>query len=239
MAVHHRCFPRLGALRSRYAEGIAPMEERRRHPRKACAIVVDYSINDHVYKNYIQNISAGGVLINARGPFLSGQEISMSFLLPHSQKYVRSTGKIAWIGQQEMGVRFKDIEPKGSELNFYGVESDQVKAMNFKKKLGRIGRVNKKRVRWQPSKSPDVLKHRLYWARSGEVNYNSDCVELGDVTEVILPDDIPSFPLIAGDIELGVTAIDQAGNESDITKLNVFINFRVPEAPQNLEVEDM
>ena len=54
-----------------------------------------------------------------------------------------------------------------------------------------------------------------------------------------LPDDIPSFPLLAGEIELGVSAISEAGNESEITKFRVFIDFIVPEPPKNLKLEDL
>ena len=54
-----------------------------------------------------------------------------------------------------------------------------------------------------------------------------------------LPDDIPSFPLLAGEIELGVSAISEAGNESEITKFRVFIDLIVPEPPTNLRLEDL
>jgi hypothetical protein len=45
---------------------------------------------------------------------------------------------------------------------------------------------------------------------------------------VTLPDDIPYFPLVAGEIELGVSGISKAGNESEITKISVSIDFIVP-----------
>jgi len=102
-----------------------------------------------------------------------------------------------------------------------------------------VGRVKKKRVRWHPSPSPDVSNYRLYWSKYGEVNYTSDHAELGKVTEVILPDDVPSFPLEAGHMELGVTAINRFGNESHMIKLRAYFDFTVPDAPLNLEVQDM
>jgi hypothetical protein len=55
---------------------------------------------------------------------------------------------------------------------------------------------------------------------------------------VILPDEVPSFPRIAGNLELGVTAINAAGSESDITLARVYVDFTVPEAPRSLTVED-
>jgi hypothetical protein len=64
-------------------------------------------------------------------------------------------------------------------------------------------------------------------------------VELGNVAQVTLPDDIPSFPLVAGEIELGVSAISEAGNESEIAKVKVLVDFIVPEAPSNIRLEDL
>ena len=101
------------------------------------------------------------------------------------------------------------------------------------------GKVKRKRLRWQPSASPDVTGYILYWSRYGEVHYGSEHAQVGKVTEVILPDDVPSFPLDKGKLELGVSAVNQLGNESDLTKLTVRFNFSVPGAPRNLEVEDL
>ena len=101
------------------------------------------------------------------------------------------------------------------------------------------GRVKNKMLRWHPSPSPDVSSYRLYWSKYGQVDYTSDYAELGKTTQAILPDDVPSFPLEAGDMELGVTAINDFGNESHMIKLRVYFDFTVPDAPLNLGVEDM
>ena len=82
-----------------------------------------------------------------------------------------------------------------------------------------------------------MIGYKLYWAVGGGVSYNSDFSEVGNVTEVILPDDIPSFPLVTGDIELGVTAVNNTGNESDITKFSAPFDFAMPKAPTELMVE--
>jgi len=80
---------------------------------------------------------------------------------------------------------------------------------------------------------------RLYWSKQGAVDYNSTFAELGNVSEVILPDDVSSFPLETGNVELGISAINQAGNESDITKVSAYFNFSVPDAPLGLVLEDV
>lgn len=82
---------------------------KREHVRKPFFMVVDYSIEDRAYKDYIQNISAGGVFIETRMPFTVGQAVSLSFPLPNYQKYIKITGEIVRISPQGIGVRFKTV----------------------------------------------------------------------------------------------------------------------------------
>jgi hypothetical protein len=60
------------------------------------------------------------------------------------------------------------------------------------------------------------------------MDHDSDFVEVVNDTELILPDDTPCFSLVSGLIELGITAVDQAGNESDMTRRHVFVDFASP-----------
>ena len=99
-----------------------------------------------------------------------------------------------------------------------------------------MGRVRKRTVRWEPS--ADAKKYRLYWSTQGPVGYEADFVEVENKTMVILPDEVPSFPRIAENVELGITAVNEVGNESDLTIARVYVNFTVPEAPKVLTVED-
>ena len=101
-----------------------------------------------------------------------------------------------------------------------------------------MAKIKRRKVRWSNNYyASDVVGYKLYWASSGSVDYNSDCVEVGNVNEVILPDDITSFPVVSGDIEIGVTAVNQTGNESDMTKLFTNLDFTAPDAPTDLVVE--
>jgi hypothetical protein len=100
-----------------------------------------------------------------------------------------------------------------------------------------MGKIRGRKVRWEPSTSSDVIRYRLYWSAGRPVGYDSDYADVGNVTQINLPNDIPSFPLIAGEIELGMSAVNQAGNESDLTKATVHFDFTVPKAPKNLIVE--
>jgi len=99
-----------------------------------------------------------------------------------------------------------------------------------------MGRVRKRTVHWEPSTG--ATKYRLYWSTQGAVGYDSEFYEVENKTVVVLPDEIPSFPRMAGEIELGITAVNAAGNESDITTARVYVDFTVPEAPKGLTVEE-
>ena len=105
------------------------------------------------------------------------------------------------------------------------------------KEEGKMARVRKRKVHWNASNSLGVIGYKIYWAVGKEVNYESDFAEVGNVTEVILPDDIPSFPLLAGDIALGVVAVNHIGNESDMATLSTPFDFSAPDAPTGLTVE--
>ena len=102
-----------------------------------------------------------------------------------------------------------------------------------------MARVRKRKVSWNPSNASGVTGYKLYWAVGKEVNYDCDFAELGDVTEIILPDGVPSFPIVAGDMELGVVAVDHIGNESDMTKLYAPFGFTAPDAPTGLTLETL
>ena len=103
----------------------------------------------------------------------------------------------------------------------------------------KMARVRKRKVHWDASNGLGVVGYKLYWAVGKGVNYDSNFVDLGSVTEVILPDDVPSFPIDAGDIELAVVAVDHIGNESDMTKLYAPFGFTAPAAPTGLAVETL
>jgi len=80
---------------------------RRKHQREPFFMVADYSTEDRVYRDYIQNVSAGGVFIETHMPFTSGQEVSLAFPLPNYKKYLKIIGKVARVTPQGIGVVFK------------------------------------------------------------------------------------------------------------------------------------
>jgi len=80
---------------------------RRKHEREPFFMVADYSAEDRVYRDHIQNVSAGGVFIETHMPFTSGQEVSLAFPLPNYKKYIKIIGEVARVTPQGIGVVFK------------------------------------------------------------------------------------------------------------------------------------
>ena len=83
---------------------------RRKHEREPFFMAVDYSTKDRFYKDYIQDISAGGVFIETRIPFRAGQEVSLTFPLPNYQKYIKIMGEVARVTTRGIGVKFKTVD---------------------------------------------------------------------------------------------------------------------------------
>lgn len=100
-----------------------------------------------------------------------------------------------------------------------------------------MAKVKKRRLVWKPSTSSNVIGYKLYWAEAGKVDYDSACALIGNVAEVVLPEQVPSFPIVKGPLELGVTAVNEIGNESDMMILDTPFQFSVPDAPTNPRIE--
>jgi len=102
-----------------------------------------------------------------------------------------------------------------------------------------MGKMKKRKLCWEASESQQVVGYRLYWAESGDVSYDSPCAILGNVTEVVIPDDINGFSHNGGPIEFGVTAVDELGNESDLTTFEAPYQFNIPLAPKGVWLEPL
>jgi hypothetical protein len=100
-----------------------------------------------------------------------------------------------------------------------------------------MAKVKKRRLVWEPSPSSNVIGYKLYWTEEGEVGYDSPCAMIGNASEVILPEQVPSFPTVKGSIELGITAVNEMGNESDMMRVAAPFQFSVPEAPTDARLE--
>lgn len=104
------------------------------------------------------------------------------------------------------------------------------------------GRAVSKVFKWTASVSSDVASYRVY-VSEGDVplDYDADFVNVGNVTEVDLGelanDGFMMLENAEGLYNLGVSAVDNIGNESAIAvKAGVFLDFVPPVAPTGLEI---
>ncbi len=87
--------------------------DKRRHPRKPCSIVVDYATQDRAFRDYIRDISKGGVFIETKNFFSLGQEFIMTFSVPNHDRPLKFIGEVVRTDDRGVGVRFKkkvDVE---------------------------------------------------------------------------------------------------------------------------------
>lgn len=100
-----------------------------------------------------------------------------------------------------------------------------------------MGKVKKRKLRWTGSESPQVVGYKLYWEEGGDVTYDSSSAIVGNVTEVVLPDDVEDFKPDNGPIEFGIVAVDELGNESDLITVSAPYQFKIPHAPDGIWLE--
>ncbi len=84
------------------------LTEMREHLRKPSFIPVDCSSQDVCYTDFIQDISNGGVFIQAEGNFYIGQQITLTFSLPKTKKDITVQGEVVRVDLQGIGVKFNE-----------------------------------------------------------------------------------------------------------------------------------
>jgi len=93
-------------------------------------------------------------------------------------------------------------------------------------------------VRFQPSNSPDVVGYRLYMEEAPvAVSKVSQAWDLGDVTSIELST-LKDMITKDGVYNIGITAIDDDGNESSISVAgDVPLDFIPPDPPSGIVIE--
>ena len=79
----------------------------RKDLRINCLISVDYSDADRFFKDYIQDISSGGVFIKTREAFSIGEEIVLSLSLANDENAFRIPAEVVRTSEEGIGVKFK------------------------------------------------------------------------------------------------------------------------------------
>lgn len=100
-----------------------------------------------------------------------------------------------------------------------------------------MAKITKRTLNWKASASAQTIGYKLYWSRQGGLNYSSPCEFLGKVTEVIVPDGLTKFEAGTGPFDFGIVAVDDSGNESDMTTITVPFHFIAPEAPVEIKID--
>jgi len=79
---------------------------RRRFFRKPLRVPVIYAFGERTYRNYIKDISLGGVFMFTRNAFQAGQQIRIFFRDKDNTSPVRMLGKVARATPEGIGVEF-------------------------------------------------------------------------------------------------------------------------------------
>jgi len=80
--------------------------EKRSYPRKTCFFPVNYATTDRAFQEFIQDISNSGAFVETRHLLPVGQNISITFSLPGSQKHIKMKGSIARTTPNGIGIAF-------------------------------------------------------------------------------------------------------------------------------------
>lgn len=91
-------------------------DDRRKYSRKPCLMPVKYSVGGRRFKGYILDISEHGLFIETSDYFFSGQEIIVTFSVPHYQKPLTVTGEIVWSSQNGMGIKLSQLTPHQNQM---------------------------------------------------------------------------------------------------------------------------
>ena len=79
---------------------------RREHNRESYYTVIDYSIDDHFYKDILHDISESGIFIETKTNFSVGKEVSMIIPNPKERHFLKIKGTIVRSTSNGIGVRF-------------------------------------------------------------------------------------------------------------------------------------
>lgn len=95
-----------------------------------------------------------------------------------------------------------------------------------------MSKINSKTLSFVPSDSPDVVGYKLYLQETPDaVSYDSQSFDLGTNTSVDLGT-LPGLENVDGIFNIGIVAIDDAGNESDMSiASDVPLDFVAPNPP--------
>ena len=84
---------------------------RREHLRKDTSIYALFKTNGLSFREYIKNISAGGLFVETGIPISASNELFMQFVHPDSKNLIKVNGEIVRIDSKGIGVKFGKPQP--------------------------------------------------------------------------------------------------------------------------------
>ena len=91
-------------------------EDKREFKRKSCLVPIDYSSSDRAFRDFVQNLSIGGVFIETRESFSVGQAITLLLNMPDSQDHFKVSGEIVRAEPLGIAVKFKKVTRYQAEM---------------------------------------------------------------------------------------------------------------------------
>ena len=82
-------------------------KEKRRYPRKSVTTFVDFAFQGRSYREFVKDMSASGAFIQASGSFSKGNEVTLTFSIPKSQKQLKIKGRVTRVTDNGIGVEFR------------------------------------------------------------------------------------------------------------------------------------
>lgn len=86
-------------------------EEERTYHRRQTSIYAVFSGQDCYFRDYIKDISAGGLFIETDTALFINQELVITFFLPNSQKPIKIKGKVVRTDSKGFGIEFDELLP--------------------------------------------------------------------------------------------------------------------------------
>jgi transcriptional regulator of heat shock response len=85
--------------------------QKRDYARKQLSGEVDLVIQDRVYKQQMENISASGVFVRMKGKFETGAKVRFVLNLPETKNTLKLTGHITRVADDGIAIRFDNTTP--------------------------------------------------------------------------------------------------------------------------------
>ena len=91
-------------------------EEKRAFKRKSCLTPIDYSSANRVFRDFVQNLSLGGIFIETRESFSDGEIVTLTMNIPNSQHHFKISGEIVRAEPLGIAVKFKQVTRYQAEI---------------------------------------------------------------------------------------------------------------------------